>query len=261
MATQAWGGGVSGSWDTAGNWTSAKPGNNDTVLFPASTTQAITSGHTDENAIDVDLLWVQEGFDQDIGASGSELYISADLLKFEGGGRLFFKAGDTVTDLAIIKARAASSGITSVVLNGTSTTDYTDVRIQRGKVSVGANLSTMASLRVGGDSDVTIAAGSTITDYAQYAGSVTNNSTLTNAVICDGIFNQDTVVTGTTFDVYGGQVNILTTGTHPLINIYGGFVDFTRSANLKTVTTLNVFGGDYKTNELVTFTNQPNNYR
>ena len=116
MANQYWGGGVSGDWDTAGNWTSAKPGNNDNVIFPASTTQAITSGQTDENAIDVDLLWFQEGFDANVGSSGNELYISADKLIYEGGGQLWFKAGDTVCDLVIIKARPATSGITSVNL-------------------------------------------------------------------------------------------------------------------------------------------------
>jgi hypothetical protein len=261
MATQSWGGGVSGDWDTAGNWTSAKPGNNDTVLFPASTTRAVSSGQTDENAIDVDTLWFQEGFNANVGSSGNELTISADLLKFEGGGQLWFKAGDTVVDLAVIRARPATSGITSVYLNGTGTTDYTDMRIQRGNVAIGSNLSTVTKLWVGPDTIVSIASGSTITDYRQSGGVVTCDSTLTNAEICAGTFNLDTVVTGTTFDVYGGIANILFGGTHPLINLYGGFVDFTRSGTLKTVTTMNVYGGDYKYNELVTFTNPVNDYR
>ena len=264
MATQYWGGGVSGAWTTAGNWTSAVPVDDDTVIFPATSTQAVTSAHTAENDVDVDLLWFQEGFDASIGSSGSELYISADKLIFEGGGQLWLKAGDTICDLVIIKARPATSGITSVYLNGTGTTDYTDIRIQRGNVAIGATLQGAAaavpSLWVGGDSIVSVAAGSTFTTYRQNGGTVTCHSTLTGAVICGGVFNQDTVVTGTTFDVYGGAVNILTAGTHPLINLYGGFVDFTRSGNLKTVTALNVYGGDYKTNALVTHT-AINDYR
>jgi len=264
MATQAWGGGT-GAWGTAGNWTSAVPLSNDTVLLPASTTQGVTSGQTTQNAVDPDLIWVQEGANYDIGSSGSELYISADLLKFEGGGKLFFKAGDTGVDLAIIKARAATSGITSVTLNGTGTTDYDAIHIQRGIVALGSTMvgvtgAPIITLTVGGDSSVTVGAGSTYTNYTQYGGTVTNNSTFTNTRIWGGTFNQDTAVTGTLFDVYGGTANILFGGTHPTINVYGGMVDFTRSASLKTITTLNMFGGSYKTNQLVTITTL-NDYR
>jgi len=265
MATEIWNGTTSGNWDTAGNWVTIKPAANDNVSFPASATQDITSGCDNENGIDVDELWIQEGANYNLGTVSVPVYISADLLKFEGGGSKFYKAGDTGCDLAIIKARPASSGITSVTLNGTGTTDYTDIRIQQGKVTVGPTLDAVAtgdvpSLRVMGDSEVTVSAGSTFTNYQQGGGVVTNHSTLTNAVICNGTFNQDTVVTGTTLDIWGGVVNILIAGTHPLINLYGGFLDLTRTSALKTVSVLNVYGGDYKTNGRVTLS-AVNDYR
>jgi hypothetical protein len=258
MATKTWDSG-DGAYDTG--FGGGQPASNDTVIYPASNTQAVTSQHTDENAVDCDLIWWQQGYDANIGSSGNELYTSADKLIFEGGGQLWFKAGDTVCDLTIIKARPATSAITSVNLNGTGTTDYTDVRIQRGNVAIGASLSTMTSLWIGRDTIVSIAAGTTITDYRQSGGSVTCHSTLTNAEIQGGTFNLDTVVTGTAFDVRGGLVNILFGGTHPLINVYDGMLDLTQSGSLKTVTTLNMWGGDYKTNALVTFTNPVNDYR
>lgn len=253
MADQFWGGGTSDNWDTGGNWTSAKPVAADTVVAPASTTRSILTGLNDENAIALTKMWVQEGYNGNIGASGTELYITTALMKFEGSGQLFWKAGDAVSALAIIKARPATSGITSVTLSGTGTTDFTAIHVQQGKVDIGAGLSTLALLTVNGDSIVALGSGTTVTDMRHNAGTMTANSVGVTTVICGGIFNLDTVITGTTFEVWGGQVNLMFGGTYSNeINIHGGVVDFTRSAQLKTVNDINIFGGDLKINDNVT---------
>lgn len=253
MPNQFWGGGTSDNWDTGGNWTSAKPVAADTVVCPASTIRSILTGLNDENGVALTKMWVQEGYTGDIGSSGTELFITTALMKFEGSGKLFWKAGDAVSALAIIKARPATSGITSVTLSGTGTTDFTDIHVQQGRVVIGAGLSTITNLTVNGDSDVTLGSGTTITDMRHNAGTITANSVGVTTVICGGIFNLDTVITGTTFEVWGGQVNLMFGGTYSnTINIHGGMVDFTRSAQLKTVDDINIFDGDYKINDNVT---------
>ncbi len=253
MANQFFGGGVSDNWDTAGNWTSAKPGAADTVVVPASTTRSILTGLNDENAVKLAKMWVQEGYNGNIGASGTELFISADLMKFEGSGQLFWKAGDDVSALAIIKARPATAGLTSVTLSGTGGTDFTAIHVQQGKVDIGAGLDTLALLTVNGDSIVSLGSGTTVTDMRHNAGTMTANSVGATTIICGGIFNLDTVISPATFEVWGGVVNLMFGGTYSnTIDIHGGLVDFTRSAQLKTVDSINIFGGDLKINDNVT---------
>jgi len=265
MATQIWAA-SDGVWDTGANWSGAsKPGANDTVIFPANSTQAVTSGHTDENGVDVDLLWIQEGYNAAIGGSGSELYMSADKIIHEGGGALWFKAGDTVTDEVIINAQSSSSGMTNATLNGTGTTDYTAITILRGKVALGATLSTLTTLTIGSrtnaatDASVTMAAGSTATTVWQYGGTFANDSAITTLNLINGIINQDTA-TITTVNMFGGTLNFLFGGTITTVNQYGGLFDPTRSGVAKTITTLNIYGGEYRRNALTTYTTV-NDYR
>lgn len=253
MADQFWGGATSGDWNTAGNWTSAVPVSTDTVVVPASTIQSITTGLDDENAVALTKMWVQEGFNGDIGSSGTELFITTALMKFEGSGKLFWKAGDAVSALAIIKARPATSGITSVTLSGTGTTDFTDIHVQQGRVVIGAGLSTVTNLTVNGDSDVTLGSGTTITDMRLNIGTLTADSVGATTIIHGGVFNLNTVISPATFEVWGGQANLMFGGTYTnIIDIYGGVVDFTRSAQLKTVNAINIFGGDLVINDNVT---------
>jgi len=265
MATQIWQGST-GVWDTGGNWSgAAKPGANDTAIFPASNTQAVTSGHTDENGVDVDLLWIQEGYDAAIGGSGSELYISADKVVHEGGGALWLKAGDTVTDEVIINATSASAGMTNATLNGTGTTDYTAITVLRGNVTIGGTLSNVTTLTIGkrtnpvGDAIVTQSSGSTVVTVWQYGGSYTTDSAITTCNLINGVINQDTATT-TTLNQFGGTFNYLFGGTITTVNLYGGLFDPTRSGVAKTISTLNVYGGTYRDNALTTYT-AINDYR
>ena len=230
-------------------------------IFPASILQGVTSAHTAQNAVAPAMIWFQEGFNANIGSSGSELYTSPVILRFEGGGELWFKAGDDAVTNTIIRARPASSALVSANLNGTGTTDYTNVIIQRGNVAIGGSLSTMASLAIMAESVVSMAAGSTVTLLEMLGGTFNNNATVTTAEVSGGVLNQETAVITTELRVKGGQVNLLFGDTYPLINQYGGFVDFTRSSDVKIVTTMNIYGGDYKYNALTTFTNPVNDYR
>jgi len=256
-----WNGSASGDYDAAGNWVTASPTSGD-VIYPASTTQGVTSGCDNENAHDYDTMWIQEGANYDLGSAGTPMYMSADLLKFEGGGKLFFKGGDVVTDLVVIKARPATANITSVTLTDGGTHGFTAICVQQGNVSIGASLTdTITTLTVMGQSIVTLGASNVVTTYTQTGGTVTASTAPAESRIYGGVFNLDTAVLGAGgIDIYGGIVNILTTGTHPLINLWGGYLDLTRSGNLKTVSVLNVYGGEYKTNKLVTLT-ALNDYR
>ena len=268
MATQIWQGST-GDWDTGGNWSgAAKPGNNDTVIFPASNEQAVTTGHTDENAIDPDLIHIQEGYDSDIGGSGSELYISGDLIRHEGGGALWLKAGDNAVDEIVINTQPAAAGATNATLIGTGTTDYSKIVVLRGRVTLGANMAEAGAgmtLIVGkrnnvtGDAIVTAGSGTTYLVVRQYGGTLTNESAITTLEMTNGVLSQDTA-TITTVNMTGGVLNYLFGGTIATVNLYGGLFDPTRSGVAKTVTTLNVYGGEYRDNSLTTYTTI-NDYR
>lgn len=231
----------------------------DRGIFPASNTQAVLSNHDDHNAVDAALIWFQEGFNANIGSGGSELFTSAGIVRYEGGGQLFLKAGDNRINLTIIRARAASAGITSVTLIGTGTTDYEDIIVQRGNVSLGGSMADIASLTIMRDSIVSLASGTTAVLLEMTGGTFNSNGAITTADICGGVLNQDTAVIGTELRMKAGTVNLLFGGTYPLINQYGGHIDLTRSSDVKIITEWNIYGGTYAINELTTAT--INDYR
>lgn len=256
MATHIWDS-TDGAYNTG--FAATKPGANDTSIYPASNNQAVLSEHTDENGVDQDLIWIQEGFSPDIGANGSELFTSADKLIHEGSGALWFKAGDALCDEVIINTQAATSGITNATLIGTDTTDYDKITILRGRVTLGANLSSdLTRLTIGrrtnplSDAFVTMGAGSVVPTLLQYAGTLNNESAITTAYLTNGTLTQDTA-TITTVYMTGGTLLYLFGGTIAEVNVYGGLFDPTRSGRQKTITVLNMFGGNYADNALTTY--------
>jgi len=206
MAETRWTGASSGSWTTAGNWSAGVPdgsgGSYDPVVFPASSTQAVTADHTAQNAVDMSALYLQRGFNADIGSAGNELYISAGNVYHFGGGALHLKAGDAAVDDVYIDAEPASGTTLSASLVGTGTTDFTNIHLIRGVTTISSTVTTITLLEVGqrssvGDVTLTKSGTATITTMDMWSGVVTNNGVITTLLMGGGTLTQLTSAAGT----------------------------------------------------------------
>ncbi len=192
---------------------------------------------------DLDALLVEPGYASNIGSSGSELNISADLVKFFGSGDFYYLDGAGTTDVVLIKSGSMSN---TIELGGDTITTCT---ILRGTVTLAGTIGTMATLRVGhvtnreSDAIVTIAAGATAyTAVHQAGGSVTCGSVTTTWNQNAGVSTYHGAIAMTTLQLKGGRMNYTSTGTLTTAWVYGGAVlDLTGGA--KTVTTLYILPG------------------
>lgn len=241
MATRTWQG-ADTDWSTPGNWSAAtEPVSNDIAIIPASSAQAIAG--SDESAVDLDALLVEAGYLANIGSSGSELNISADLVKFFGSGNFYYLDGAGITDLVLINSGSMSNAIE---LGGDTITACT---ILRGTVTLAGTIGTMANLRIGHvtnrESDVilTIAAGATAyTVVDQAGGVVTCGSVATTWNQSAGTSTYHGAIAMTTLNLKGGRMSYTSTGTLTTAWVYGGAVlDLTGGA--KTVTDLYLLPG------------------
>lgn len=252
MAQKIWAG-ADGNYDTGGNWNGGKPsGATDDVIVPKDHVQAIISGADNENAVDLNSIYIQRGHNQDVATSGAPWYISSDLLVHEGGGTLFFKSGDVKTDVVIINASAASAGQQSASLTGdAAAADYGDITITRGKVVIEGVTFTIDRLVCGftgsqaSDVDVTLpATNGLVAEMHVYGGVVRLSRPVTNLIIAAGTVIIDDFVPVTVHQ-YGGTVEYRTptsVGDITEYNLGGGFLDLTKAFLPHGITTLNLFG-------------------
>jgi len=92
MADTSWTGIVSGAFGTAGNWTNGVPGNGDTAIFTGSLARRKVDG-SDQTAITLAQLVVDDSYAFGIASSGSPLKIHADQLLYAAGGGAGFLWG------------------------------------------------------------------------------------------------------------------------------------------------------------------------
>jgi hypothetical protein len=196
-----------------------------------------------QTAVDLDLLLVEPGYSQNIGADGNELTISTDVLKFFGSGNFYYADGDTTTDLALINSGSMSN---SIELGGDTITDCT---ILRGTVTLAGTIGTMTTLRVGyvtnreSDVKLTIASGATAyTTVYQVGGIVTCASAATTWDQSAGTSTFSGSVAMTTLHLRGGRMHYTSTGTLTTAWVYGGAV-LDLSGGQKTVSTLYILPG------------------
>lgn len=261
MATNIWQG-TDGNWDTGANWSNAaKPAANDVCIFPSTNSQSVTLNHTDENAIDVDLLMLAPGYVGSIGASGSYLYISADQVAHHGSGALWYRDGDGTTDEFLMDGPGTAN------LDGTS---IANIRILRGTVTFAGSLAAPTLVEVGftasqtSDANLIITAGAgTTVAMNQWGGSVTNASIVTTANVSAGIHTVTVDGAITNLNMTGGTCRYDGSATIAAAVLRGGVLDLSRGDRLVTVTNLTIYpGADLKYNkETVTFTNPVVDYR
>lgn len=235
--TRVWTGGTDTDWSTAANWTApTEPVNGDTAIIAAATARSIAG--SDESAVDLAAILVEAGYMGDIGAPGTPLYISADLVKFFGSGNFYYKDGAGTTDLVLINSGSMANAIE---LAGDTITSCV---ILRGTVTLAGDITTMANLRIGyvtnRESDVILTIAATATAYTvvdQAGGVVTCGSAATTWNQTAGQTTYHGAIAMTTLNLKGGRMNYTSTGTLGTAWVYGGAVlDLTGGA--KTVTDL-----------------------
>jgi predicted lipoprotein with Yx(FWY)xxD motif len=240
--TRVWTGGTDTDWSTPANWTApTEPITGDTAIIPATTTRDIAG--SDESAVDLAAWLIEAGYLGNIGSSGSELNISASLIKFFGSGDFYFLDGAGTTDSVLINSGSMTN---SIELGGDTITDCT---ILRGTVTLAGTIGTMANLRIGHvtnrESDVvlTIAAGATAyTAVDQAGGTVTCGSAATTWNQTAGTSTFHGAIAMTTLNLKAGSMHYTSTGTLTTAWVYGGAVlDLT--GGTKTVTDLYLLPG------------------
>lgn len=251
MAETIWTGATDGDWDDNSNWSGNKPdgsgGSHDPVTFPASSSQAVTTGHTNENAVDCSTILIQPGFDASIGSAGNELYISTGNLYHYGGGELHLKAGDNRVNDVYIDANPASSTTLSASLVGTGTTDFENINLVRGVVTIGSATTDIARLSVGrrtGASDVSLTNSGTmtITSMDMWSGTAVNNGAVTTLLMSGGTLTHLTSAV-TTVKQFGGRINWGSTSNVTTLYLYGGTFDARYNNAEFTISTLYMWPG------------------
>ena len=246
--------GADGNYDTSSNWNPpGKPSlTSDDVIVPKDHTQAIISGADNENAIDLNSIYIQRGHNQDVATSGAPWYISADELVHEGGGTLYFKGGDVKTDVVHINATPSTAQALSASLTGdAAAADYGNITITRGRVTIEGVTFTIDRLVCGftgsqpSDVDVTISpTNGLITEMYVYGGTVKLSRPVTRLLVCAGTVVIDDFKPVTVHQ-YGGTVEYRTptsVGDITEYNLGGGFLDLTKAFLPHGITTLNLFG-------------------
>jgi len=257
MATRIWtNGGADNDWNTAGNWEGAAvPVSNDVVIFTGSPTPPTLN--LDQGAVDLDALIIARNYSGDIGSSGNELKIAADVVHYMGSGDFYYQHashGDTLfTDLIIIDGAIAANSASAPTVEISSEESDNDkishIMVNRGAVTVAASNGNMPRLTVGyisnpvTDALVTYAsAATTLAKLVQHGGRVNCNVALTDALVGGGVLIQASYGI-TNLVMSGGTTQYKDDTTITLADLHGGVLDLMQSPDVMTITTTFVHPG------------------
>lgn len=269
--THRWTGSVDGDWENAGNWTNGVPGSGgaglDTAIIPAGISQALTTnldrqGDDGGQGLHLALLHVEEGAPA-IGASGSELKLTADKIKVFSGldGSFYFEnatgaAGNETARMII------DSLSNDIVITGDGAADFQQMEIVRGGVTLAVQdgnsgyainrLYIAYATNPLFDVNVNI---TTVTDEITFlhigGGTVVTNASENNVVVMsagDLTFGESAdwkAATNQFFQTGGLTAYNIPTGGTDLLQaiIQGGTFDTTQTSGEKSITLINVFLG------------------
>ena len=244
MGVLAWDGDTSNVLNTGGNWTTgAAPVSNDAAQFLAAydgATYAPATSMAALTAVDLDYLYVQEGYTRDIGASGSELDISADRVDHFGSGHLWYKDGAGTTDAFTVCSSHANPSQAVCTITGAT---ITRLAVLRGGVTV---TGTVTNIDVGyktspsTDSKLTIGSAATVATLTQWGGVVNSSAALTTVSVVGGYLTQSTA-TITTLRVLGGGRVLYKFGGGTIADCIlaaGAILDLSQATGQVTITNL-----------------------
>ena len=269
--TTVWTGAVDGDWDeaTVGNWSNgvpayiASPGPYDTVYISPTATNPMTtnldrSGDGAGAGLHLALFDVHESYAGDIGASGSELKLTASKIIHRGQGTMYL-IGKSGTDEANVVRTIIDSQAGAVIGNVAATT-LTRVELLAGNIDLTATEAIVA-IDIGRSDlwsvplDVAIDGAGAIGAIQMIGGRVSHNCTgiTSRLVLAGGEFTYDSTgadvltsawVTGGAFFFDGaGQIN-------QYLYLMGGTFDTTRTVGTKVVSFVHRWpGANYIVND------------
>lgn len=257
MTTRLWTS-SDGNWNAAGSWTPAAiPVSNDKVIFNGDNDVAVTSGHTAQTAVDLDLLFIGDDFTKDIGSSASRLIISSDSVIHRGKGSLFMRSGNVETNEVIVSHTGNQQAISLDYIGSMPLR----VIVSRGRVllvvDAAGDIDDLVISHVtsrANDSDVTYQGQVGSTDSivnlmlsgGKFRTKTSEETLISNVFICSGkatITLKDGVpLLGKTHISCGGTLEWYTnTGALTESNVYDGLLDFTQNKVEKVATLVNLW--------------------
>ena len=233
----------------------------DSILVPELNVSNITAG-LDQAGDDYAELIIVAGYMKALGASGSPLKCTADLLRYYGGGSFYLEAdddngagGEAMDDVFIEAMKSdVKVGFTQAAAVHADC-DWHRIRLARGAIDIGASLTWAAAGRVDigyvndvrGDCRVKINNGNTLPVLNMGGGTVVCETTVTRGTVSGGRLTVD-VAPVTTLEINaGGHVNYNhSAGTLIIVNS-GGSLDLTQKNEKKTITDIWLMpGSQYK---------------
>lgn len=190
------------------------------------------------------LIYVGEGWTQDIGTTGDPMVIGAAKLWTRAtSGKTWWSDGTHATPTAwVICDSTAPNPLSHDCLSVTgSTTDLLEVL--RGKTTIigGAVTDFVVASRNPGANEamLVINTGAAVTTGKQYGGQISNSVAITTMTVEAGTYTQEVGATGaiTTLEANGGRVNLNYAGTYGTVRHRAGCIlDVTQDGSIKTFT-------------------------
>ncbi len=219
MANNIWQG-ADGNWDTVTNWSLGTKAAAGEDIFLTDSSQDISSGHTNEDAVALASLRVDRTYTGKVGQTGSSLTIDVTgTMWIYSGGAEFWWSGDCPT----IYVNTAGIGSNACVLDCQGV-DTNDLYVEGGRCTLPGTATVVNAHVVGSGSRLVTVNGLTLTTLNLRHGSVDNAASFTTANVDAGQINH-TAGTGATLNLNGGTC-VWTGGL--LTNIYvnkGGYLD------------------------------------
>lgn len=233
--------GTTDNWGTAGNWTGIEPVDDDSVLIPEVSAQEIQTG-LDNSGVDLDDLIVARGFLANIGASGNQLKLAADLIKFWGGGEFWFQTAQAAAEVTDELQVIAATPDIIVNLSDDGTSSITKAILHRGNITSSADITNLqAGFATNINTDLTLAITSgagTLAALQQYGGVVTAANVITTVQKSAGtLIKTGTTAIATLWNL-GGDTIYNSTGTLVTAHVVRGILDMTQTAKETTITDL-----------------------
>lgn len=253
MATQIWNGtvGVNGDGDDALNWTSAVPGEGDTVIFPSNVTQDLNV-NADFSAADgtnfVKVI-IQAGVTYDLGADGAPFACTADLLIDRGGGATYFKTRDDIASSITDEIRIEKAPGAIFQIDGD---EITSIKIMSGRVTIKGSFTAantcnvIMSYRTTSSTDATlniIDGTNPIDQLDMWAGTVDTARAVTILNQRNGLFTMTGSSGMTTATVTGGHVIFKADTTTTNLHLTDATFDMSEITDELTVAAANLYSG------------------
>ena len=258
MATKLWVGtdtGNEGDWGVAANWSPAGVPVNADDVYLENSNQDVTDT-LDQSAVVLDSLNIAQSFTGNLGTAAAyfqvdsaEVNIGAHFGPGEAAGSSLIKLDVDDTECKIIVFDSGLSEDTTrpairLLCNNAATT----LEVRKGEVGLAietGETSTLLTVEIGYVSDVEIdanvyiGAGVTMTNLTKKGGFCMLRSAVTTIKNYAGSLTTEGAGAVVTLNAYGGVVVSNSIGTITTCNItIAGEVDFTKSAQLRTVTNL-----------------------